>query len=173
MLKKKVVPLIAVCLAPRLYRALEIRAAKAGMYLPDAAEAILRDGLIADLEPSVRRQVQAESKLMGFVDCVVAGLHSSGDWDEHVTAAVFERIAEQQLGLYGEAVGDDDPFHAGGTEKTRINKRIGARIKRLLDADVVMSKGARVKAQPSRRKSSLITSYTLLRPGKVGKRKRD
>lgn len=142
------------------------------MALPEAAVAILRDGLMEDLEPSVRRQVQAESKLMDYVDGIIKELHRSGEWDEHVTAAVFERIAELHFDLYSEAVGGD-PFDFGGAEKTRINKRIGARIRRLLDADLVMSKGTRVKAQPSRRKLSLITSYTLLRPSKKGKRKRD
>jgi len=168
-LKKNEVATIAVSLPPSLYRALEMRASKAGINLPEAAEVVLREGLMKDLKPSVRRQVQAESTLMGYVDSVTTGLRSTGDWDEHVTAIVFEAIAEKQLSLYGEAIGGDDPFQTRGAEKTRINKRIGARIKRLLNADVVLSKGTRVKGKASRKKPSLITSYTLLRPRKSGR----
>ena len=162
---------ITVCLSPPLYAALKSRAARDEMTLPELAETIMRDGLMSELDPSVRRQVQAEAKLMDFVDRTIRHLSQSGTWDEHVTALVFDRIAELQFDVYSEAVGGK-PFHFGGADKTRINKRIGARIKRLLGAEVVLSRGLRTKGKPSRERPSLITSYTLLRPGKAGIRKR-
>lgn len=158
---------ITLSLSPALHQMVASRAAKDGTDLLAAVEAILRDALMAQMEPSARRQLQAETQLMDAVGDIVARVRQSG-WDEHVTATVFEKIAQQHLELYGEAVGGD-PYHFGNSEKARINKRIGLRIKRLLDAEMVMSKGMRAKGQPSRKKPTLIMSYTLLRPSKVGK----
>ncbi len=167
--KRRTTP-ITLSLAPSLYRLVELHAAKNGVDLLEAVETILRDALMDELEPADKRQVQAESELMEIVGRLVTDISQTG-WDEDVTAAVFEKIADEHLDLYREAVGGD-PFHFGNAEKSRINKRIGARIKRLLAADIVMSRGIRAKGQPSRKTPSLIMSYTLLRPRNVGKRNR-
>lgn len=159
---------ITLSLSPALHQMVASRAAKDGTDLLGAVEAILRDALMAQMEPDARRQLEAETRLMDAVENIVAKISQSGGWDEHVTATVFEKIAQQHLDLYREAVGGD-PYHFGNAEKARINKRIGLRIKRLLDAEIVMSKGVRAKGQPSRKKPTLIMSYTLLRPSKVGK----
>jgi hypothetical protein len=68
------------------------------------------------------------------------------------------------LSEYEIAVGGD-PFTFGQPEKARINRRIGKRVRQNLEADVLVRNGRREKGQPSRRKKSLILSYTLLSPG--------
>ncbi|HMG80312.1 MAG TPA: hypothetical protein VK591_16635 [Xanthobacteraceae bacterium] len=167
-IQKNEEPQVTVRFSPNVYVGLLAYADRNKVDPGEAVEEIVRkrvtdknDDLISDER---RTQIEEEAKLMAVVDAKVAGYQQTGKWDEHVTGRVFGQIRDEDIETYARAVGCD-PFTFGHPEKARINKRIGARIKRLLGADVIMTGKRREKGQPSRTEKSLILSYTLLTKG--------
>jgi hypothetical protein len=166
-IEKNAEPQVTTRFSPNVYGGLRAYADRHKVDPSEAVEMIVREHVMgdADLINAERRiQVQAEAELMAFVETTVGGYQQAGNWDEHVTGHVFERIRDEKIETYTRAVGCD-PFTFGHQEKARINKRIGARTKRLLGADVIMTGKHREKGQPSRTEKSLILSYTLLTGG--------
>jgi hypothetical protein len=96
----------------------------------------------------------AELDLIAFTKAQVDARREEDDWDEHITLQTFGVIQETVPDLYHRALQNDD---AG-----RINRRIGALIRRRLNADVKMANGKRALGTAPRNANSLIKTYTLL-----------
>src|SRR5208337_3201648 len=102
------------------------------------------------------KQMEAESKVIAFVEQVAEEYRVAG-WHRDVIERVFDEIQKRSLSDYSDAIGGY-PFRFGNHEKARINRRIGKRVRQLLNADVLFSGGKRQKGQPSLAKNSLIKS---------------
>lgn len=157
-------PQINVRLPPKVYVGLRRYAHRKKITISDAVERILMNTVSTELNPQERKQVQAETDVIAFVDDTVTRIRQQGNWDEHVTGRVFGEIRDNILSTYQNAIACD-PYTFGNWDKARLNKRIGRRIRQLLDAEVVKVKGRRGKGQPSLTEKSLILSYTLLKKG--------
>ena len=149
--------------SPTVYEGLRLFAEDKELDLPGAVETTVREKVRKYLDNDGRRQIDAEADLMAFVDDTVRDWREAGSWTQHVTGDVFNKIKSEKLNIYQDAIGDD-PFLFGNQEKARINRRIGARVKRLLGATVVIEGGGRAKGQPSRTERALVMSYSLLKP---------
>ena len=157
-------PEVTVRLAPAIYKGLMMWARREGeLDLPEAVEAIVRAAVMPLVSETERLQMQAEAELMAFVDRTATAWREAGTWTEHATANMFRQIKSDCLDTYSIAVGGE-PLAFGNREKGRINKRIGARVKRRLGATVAVFDGKREKGQPSRAENALILSYTLFVP---------
>lgn len=155
-------PQVTVRLAPDVFEGLTVFADREELELPDAVEVIVRDKVKHYLKAAAQRRIDAESELMEFVRDVIRDLRRTGNWNEHVTGALFKRIKAERLDVYADAVGGN-AFSVRNHEKSRINRKIGARVKQLLKAEVKIEGGQRQKGQPSRAENALVLSYSLLR----------
>lgn len=126
--------------------------------LPEAVEYLLREALLAGnwLTVDQQKQLAAEAATMTAVEAVVARLKESDTWGDDVTRTVFVEIRDKHRANYDLAI-------AGG-EAARVNRDIGKRVRKLLDADVVLETGGyRKMGQVPRGAGELIKTYTVLR----------
>jgi hypothetical protein len=123
----------------------------------EAIEELVRQALIASkyLAADQRRQVEAEMRIMTAVETMVRRMKADDDWGDDVTKTVFDTLQRDQLADY-------EPAVAMGNG-ARINRQIGARVRSLLNAEVVMEKRYRKMGQVPRAEQSLIKTYTILR----------
>ncbi len=129
----------------------------------EAVEEIVRRALISDLlgkdylPGPAGDQARAESELFGIVDKIVTRKRKEDTWGDDVTNTVFDEIQvdEKSLDIYRRAIAVD--------QVGRINRRVGSKIRRRLDAEVCKdAEGKRDIGQPSRAAGSLIKTYTKL-----------
>jgi len=106
------------------------------------------------LSKEVADSALAELDLIAFTKAQVDDRRAEDDWDEHITLKIFGVIQETVPDLYHGALQNDDPG--------RINRRIGALVRRRLKADVKMANGKRALGTAPRNGDSLIKTYTLL-----------
>jgi hypothetical protein len=163
---------VVVRFSPTALAGIEAFANRHRISVSGAVEKIVVEVVKQELGKKEQRQMEAESKVMAFVEQVVDRYRIAGGLDEHVIGRVFEEIRDDRAALhdYEVAVGCD-PFVFGQREKARINRRVGKRVRQILNADVVTRGGRRQKGQPSRTAKSLILSYTLLEPGTPNRRR--
>lgn len=149
--------------SPQLQEGVQAYATAQSLTVPEALEQIVRTAVIDFAPEEGKMQMQAETEILDFVKDQALTLRDQGNWSEDVTGEIFNLIKRVKLEVYSTAIGGQ-PFSFGNDDKARINRKIGARIKRLLDAEVVMENGKRAKVQPSRTEDSLVMSYSRLRP---------
>lgn len=152
-------------LSPDIMAGLAVFAADLKMAPPEAASRIVTEFIAGRLTGDERERAMAELELLDEVEAIIDRIEAEDTWGENVTSEVFEVIENKHLALYTRAVGGD-PRGSHNHHKARINKRIGARVKARLGAEVVMRDGERAKGQCSGR---IILSWTKLRrPGSKG-----
>jgi len=164
---------VIVHFSPKTLAGLQSFAKRNKLSLPGAVEKIVVEVVKLELSKEEQEQMDAESKIIAFVEQVVDRYRTYANWDQDVIGRVFEELRDSTSALhdYEVAIGGD-PFAFGQREKARINRRIGKRVRQILDADVLARGGRREKGQPTRTEKSLILSYTLLSPGGRAKKQR-
>lgn len=138
---------------------LTLFAADLKMAPPEAASRIVTEFIAKRLTGEERERALAELDLLDQIEAIIDRAEAEDTWGEDVTSDVFEEVENNHLPLYTRAVGGD-PHGSHNSHKGRINKRVGARVKARLGAEVVMRNGKRVKGQCSGR---IILSWTKLR----------
>jgi hypothetical protein len=145
-------------LPPLLQTIIEAYAVGKGISVPEAIEEMTRKGLVGSgvLTPEQQRQAVAEIQLMDTVDAIVKRIKVVDDWKDDVSKTVFDEIQKNHL--------QDHTDATVGDELDRVHREIGKRIRKGLDADVVVNDaGHRKHGYISRKASSLIGRYTVLR----------
>lgn len=156
---------IVISTSASVYALIKEHADESKMDLPEAAEDLIRLGLLSKKkQDGLYAKVKAESKIMKAVD-EEALKEDKASFPEDITRIIFGVLQKKMLSEYENATGGD-AFAQGNPEKARINRRIGRRIKALLDAKVVTEPNGEPKKVflPSTEKA-LITAYTALTPG--------
>jgi hypothetical protein len=135
------------------------------MGLPETASRIVTEFIAKQLTGQDRERIDAEIVLYDEIESILDRLEAENTWDkdEDVTSNVFAEVEKKHLDVFQKAIGGGDPRESGNHHKARINKRIGARIKARLGAEVIYRDGKRAKGQCTGR---IIVSWTkLCRPG--------
>lgn len=149
---------LPIFLRPAYRRALGERARQLRMGESEVAAQLLVTALQPFLgDDSAASQARAEKQLLEVVDQIIAAELAKPEWNEHLTAAVFEKIAQEHADLYAEATSTG--------ERNRINRTIGSRVKARARAEVKAIDGKAAVGQLPRSSGSLIRRYTLLVPG--------
>ena len=148
---------VPIFLRPAYRRALAARAAALRMGEPEVAARMLANALDPFLEQGPDdEQARAERQLLALIDVLVAGEMAAKTWNEHLTGAVFEKIAAEHLKLYSAATALE--------QRNRVNRLIGGRVKALANADAKLNGAKPIVAQFPRSTASLVRRYTLLVP---------
>jgi hypothetical protein len=144
-------------LRPAYRQALAKRARELNMGEAEAAAHLLSAALAPFLgQDPADEQAKAEKQLLQIIDELTAAELAKPGWNEHLTAAVFQAIADHYADLYERATING--------ERNRINRLIGSRVKAVAGADVKLAAGKPVVGQLPRSSGALIRRYTLLVP---------
>jgi hypothetical protein len=96
----------------------------------------------------------AEEELYAWVARYAEAAREADAWDENVTLRVFQAIEQHAVRLYEAAISKSHP--------TRINRGIGALVRKSLGANTRKKNGASILGYPKAGESTLIRSFTLL-----------
>lgn len=133
--------------------ALARRAGQLRMGEAEAAAALLSLALEPYLDDGNADQAKAERELLKIAENL-AREESEGNWSEHLTLSVFNRIEAEHLRLYE---------RAAGAQYGQLNRRIGRRIKEAVGATVKLDEQDKpVVVHAPRSSRGLIRRYTLL-----------
>lgn len=143
-------------MAPEIYQALATAAESRAISVPALASEILTEWVLSNglLAKDDEDRLEAERQLLHWVTALIERRHKADDWDENVTLDTFDAIKTEQADLYARAI--------KGGRKTKLNREIGALVRRGLHADVREVNGSRLYGQPLRGAKSLVKTYTLL-----------
>lgn len=137
-----------------------------GMEMAEAVEALLAKALLATSKnPDVLARIKAQIAVTEFVEAVTEARRDGGDWGRDVTHEIFRQVREERLPEYAVAVGGN-AYASGVEEKAQLNRRLGRRIRRILDAEVEKNDaGKPAQASPPAAGGPwLIRSYTPFVP---------
>ena len=142
--------------APEIFQGLAAAAEARSISVPALASEILTQWVLSNglLAKDDEARLEAERELLEWVTALVERRHKADDWDKHVTLETFDAIKAEQAGLYARAI--------KGGRKTKLNREIGALVRRGLNADVKVVGDLRCYGQPLRGAKSLVKTYTLL-----------
>ncbi|BBO01992.1 MULTISPECIES: hypothetical protein [Bradyrhizobium] len=149
---------ISLRLPPNLQAGVDACAAARALSPAEAVEYLVREALLTGkwLTVDQRLQLEAEAATMAVVDVIVTRIKDEDAWGDDVTRTVFVELRDKHRAEYDAAI-------ANG-EAARVNRDIGKRVRRLLDADVVIENGGyRKMGQVPRSADELIKTYTVLR----------
>jgi hypothetical protein len=133
--------------------ALARRAEQLRMGEAEAAAALLSHALEPYLDAANADQAKAERELLEVAEKLAREEARGGDWNEHLTLAVFRRIEAEHPALYEQAA---------GSQQSQLNRRIGRRIKEGVGATVKLDHGKPAVVHAPRSSQGLIRRYTLL-----------
>lgn len=153
---KKSQPYVLVSLRPAYLEALARRAQALDMTMAEAAAHLLTVELQDSLDEGDRSRTAAELEVIAAAEQVAREIARTKPWDPHLTLKVFETIEREYSELYRRAI-------AGGSQRD-LNRRLGRRIKEATNAVPRTANGKPVVADAPRRRSGLISRYTLLDP---------
>lgn len=100
-------------------------------------------------------RLAAEFQLLAWVREAGDALCDADEWDEDVTFHLFERIKNEQFGLYQAAT--------NGVDAGPLHRKIGSLLRERLGAEVVRIAGKIMTRQPHRHQNCLVRTYTLLK----------
>lgn len=145
-----------VTLKPSLMTAAAQVANEEGLSLSEfIADLVTRDLINRGaLPPDLADGALAELDLIAFTKALIDERRAKDDWGEHITLEIFEAIQKTAPDLYERALQHSDPG--------LINRRIGALVRRRLNAKIKMANGKRIVATVPRSANCLIKTYTVL-----------
>jgi len=151
---------------PVVHKALEKVAGQRGQEPADYAADVLTQHFLTDLDEATADRLRAELDLKKAVIERARELSPKSDFDPDVTLKVFQWIkADPELrSLYERAIGGRPGDARGNHIKARVNRTLGATIKRAVDAASQTMDGGPAKVQVS---GEFIFSYTMLEPNKT------
>lgn len=141
-------------LPPALRAAASKAAAEKGLSFQSYIENLLERELLGENNTQGFTNLEYEGQLLRWLEQTADDYAREGNWDEHVTLAIFERMQVEVPDLYDAAI-------ASG-QRQRINQEIGIRVRRRLGAVPKTRNGRRILARVPAKSPAPIRAYTLL-----------